>query len=96
MSRRESSRRRLAVQQHTIFEISDRWLLVFKPDRHREPVHQHAYAQRLRVLQGGLDVEIDRRRTRLTPSSRALRIPAGRCHATQAAGDTWVVVERLL
>ena len=80
---------------HAVFELAPGLLLVFKPRGHREPTHAHPHAQRLRVLRGRLEVTTARGAVRIAARGRALRIAAGREHATRALADTWLIAERL-
>ncbi|HSP98965.1 MAG TPA: hypothetical protein VL049_17220 [Candidatus Dormibacteraeota bacterium] len=78
-----------------MYELAPGLLLVFKPRGHRETVHAHAYGQRLRVLRGRLEVRTARGVVCIEAGGRALRIAAGRAHATRARADTWLIAERL-
>jgi len=84
-----------APRRHAVYELLPGLLLVFKPRGHREASHAHAYAQRLRVLHGRLEVRTARGVVRVEAGSRPLRIAAGREHATRARSDTWLIAERL-
>jgi len=89
------TRRRLATTRHTVFELADSLLLVFKPRGHAEPEHAHAHRQRLRILRGGLVVRTRTRSRTLRPASPPLTLPAGRAHTTVALEDTWLTAEAL-
>lgn len=85
----------LSPPGHAVYELAPGLLLVFKPRGHREAMHAHAHAQRLRVLRGRLEVRTARGAVRIDASARPLRIAAGRAHATRACADTWLIAERL-
>ena len=83
------------VRQHAVFDLAPGLLLVFKPGGHREATHAHPHEQRLRVLSGALEVRPARGVRRVAAGARAVRIAAGRAHATRALADTWLIAERL-
>jgi quercetin dioxygenase-like cupin family protein len=85
----------LRGRAHRIYRLAPDLLLVFKPSGHREDEHEHARAQRLRVLRGMLTVRVGGKARVLTGGRRTLTIPARRAHRTEATGDTWLVVEWL-
>jgi quercetin dioxygenase-like cupin family protein len=90
-------RRRLqpAVSGSTVYTLGPSLLLVFKPNGHREAVHAHDHGHRLTVVAGVLEVQLERRPSRiLRPGDRSLAIAPERRHATRALADTWLVVER--
>lgn len=80
---------------HAVYTLAPGLLLVFKPRGHREAEHAHDGGQRLRVLRGVLEVRTARGTRRITAASGAVRIAAGRVHATRALADTWLIAERL-
>ena len=82
-------------KRHSVFALAPDLLLVFKPRGHREAPHAHPYPQRLRVLRGRLEVRTARGDTVVEAGGRALRIAAGREHATRARSDTWLIAEKL-
>jgi quercetin dioxygenase-like cupin family protein len=84
---------RLMPVEHSIYELDDVMLLVFKPAGHREPTHSHAHAQRLRVLRGRLRVEVGSATMFLEPQDEPLSLAAGQEHATTALEATWVIAE---
>jgi hypothetical protein len=84
-----------AVRQHLVFALAPGLLLVFTPRGHREAVHAHRYAQRLRVLRGRLEVRTARGVVQVAAGDRPLRIGAGRPHAPRALAGTWLIAERL-
>ena len=88
-------RRPLASDAHAVYALGPDLLLVFKPRGHREALHAHPHGQRLRVLQGVLEVRTARGVRRVAAGDPALRIAAGRPHATRALAATWLVAERL-
>jgi hypothetical protein len=75
--------------------LADGLLLVFKPNGHREDEHAHAYAQRLRVLRGELEIVSARSTVVLGARSPARIVAAGCKHRTTALADTWLVAEAL-
>lgn len=84
----------LSHQCHAVYELGADTLLVFKPFAHCEGVHAHPYRQRLRVLNGRLQVEIGRTKLMLDADSDPLELDAGQPHSTEALEDTWLVAER--
>lgn len=84
----------LPARAHAVYELAPGLLLVFKPRGHRESLHAHPYPQRLRVLRGCLEVTTARGVLVVDAGARALRIVAGRAHATRARRDTWLLVDR--
>lgn len=79
---------------HAVWELAPGLLLVFKPRGHREAIHAHPHGQRLRVLRGALEIRTARGVRRLAAGAPAVRIAAGRAHATRALADTWLIAER--
>jgi hypothetical protein len=86
---------KLSTAGHRIYELEDGLLLVYKPRGYRESVHEHPYAQRVRVIRGRLHVEIGHSGLLLDPTSAPLLLSAGEEHSTKAVENTWLVAERI-
>jgi hypothetical protein len=88
-----TERVRLMPREHSVYDLDDGLLLVFKPAGHTEPVHAHAYAQRLRVLRGRLRVDAAATTVVLDSDTEELLLAAGQEHATTAMEATWLIAE---
>ncbi|MGH7897963.1 MAG: hypothetical protein ACREQQ_08415 [Candidatus Binatia bacterium] len=80
---------------YRVYPLSPGLLLVFKPRNHLERRHVHDYKQRIRLLEGRLEVRIGEDRKLVDRRHPKTAIPTGKAHSTRALEDTWLIVERI-
>jgi hypothetical protein len=78
---------------HSVYELDEGLLLVFKPRGHLEPRHAHAHGQVLHVVRGRLRVDTASATLILDPRAAPLLLRAGEEHATEALEATWLIAE---